>query len=73
MSNIKKRGFASMDPQLVREIASKGGRRAHELGRGHEFTSETAREAGRKGGTAKRDMNRVKLGLPLDPKLRDKS
>lgn len=47
-----KRGFASMDPVKQREIASKGGKAAHEKGRAHEFTSEEAREAGRKGGQA---------------------
>jgi general stress protein YciG len=40
------RGFASMDPQRQREIASEGGRAAHEKGTAHEFTSEEAREAG---------------------------
>ena len=44
------RGFASMDYQKQREIASKGGRAAHQQGTAHEFTSEEAREAGRKGG-----------------------
>jgi uncharacterized protein len=44
------RGFASMDEEKQREIASKGGRAAHEKGTAHEFTSEEAREAGRKGG-----------------------
>ena len=44
------RGFASMDPQRQREIASEGGRAAHEKGTAHEFTPEEAREAGRKGG-----------------------
>jgi general stress protein YciG len=47
------RGFASMDPQRQREIASEGGRAAHEKGTAHEFTSEEAREAGRKGGQAR--------------------
>ena len=42
-----KRGFASMDPQRQREIASQGGRAAHASGTAHEFTSEEAREAGR--------------------------
>src|SRR4051812_18365380 len=51
------RGFASMDPQRQREIASEGGRAAHEKGTAHEFTSEEAREAGRKGGMA-RSANR---------------
>ena len=42
------RGFASMDPQRQREIASLGGRAAHQSGHAHEFTSEEARVAGRK-------------------------
>lgn len=45
-----RRGFASMDPEKQREIASEGGRAAHEKGTAHEFTAEEAREAGRKGG-----------------------
>lgn len=40
------RGFASMDPQRQREIASEGGRAAHASGNAHEFTSEEARRAG---------------------------
>jgi general stress protein YciG len=50
MSDTSKRGFASMDEDKQREIASKGGHAAHEKGTAHEFTSEEAREAGRKGG-----------------------
>jgi len=46
------RGFASMDAGRQREIASKGGRAAHESGRAHEFSSDEARIAGRKGGEA---------------------
>ena len=46
------RGFASMDRSKQREIASKGGRAAHQKGTAHEWTSEEAREAGRKGGMA---------------------
>ena len=49
---IADRGFASMDRQKQREIASKGGRVAHEKGTAHEWTREEAREAGRKGGVA---------------------
>ncbi|AFD26943.1 KGG domain-containing protein [Deinococcus gobiensis] len=48
------RGFAGMDPDKQREIASEGGRAAHESGNAHEFSSEEAREAGRKGGEASR-------------------
>jgi general stress protein YciG len=47
-----KRGFASMDAAKQREIASKGGRAAHSKGTAHEFTSDEARVAGRKGGEA---------------------
>ena len=46
------RGFASMDRAKQREIASKGGKAAHQKGTAHEWTSEEAREAGRKGGMA---------------------
>jgi general stress protein YciG len=53
-SNPKKsnRGFASMDRSKQREIASKGGRAAHEKGTAHQFSADEAREAGRKGGGA---------------------
>ena len=47
----ERRGFASMSPEKQREIASKGGRAAHEKGTAHEFSADEAREAGRKGGT----------------------
>ena len=46
-SGTSTRGFASMDPDRVKEIASMGGRAAHASGNAHEFTSEEAREAGR--------------------------
>ncbi len=52
MANTSKRGFASMDPSKQREIASKGGRAAHAKGTAHEFSTEEARVAGRKGGEA---------------------
>lgn len=42
----KNRGFASMDPARQREIASEGGKAAHQKGTAHEFTSEEARKAG---------------------------
>jgi general stress protein YciG len=51
-SGTANRGFASMDPQKQKEIASVGGRAAHEKGTAHEFDSTEAREAGRKGGEA---------------------
>lgn len=57
-NNTSRRGFASMDEEKQREIASKGGKAAHEKGTAHEFTSEEAQEAGRKGGQARaRDTN----------------
>ena len=56
-----KRGFASMDPKRVAEIASKGGKAAHLAGTAHEFTSDKAREAGRRGGAATHAKKREPL------------
>jgi general stress protein YciG len=50
---IEDRGFASMDRNKQREIASKGGRAAHKKGAAHEWTREEAQAAGRKGGLAR--------------------
>ena len=50
----ERRGFASMTADKQREIASKGGRAAHQKGTAHEWSSDEAREAGRKGGMASR-------------------
>ena len=50
----ERRGFASMSPEKQREIASKGGRAAHQKGTAHEWTSDEARTAGRKGGQVSR-------------------
>jgi general stress protein YciG len=47
------RGFASMDRDRQREIASKGGRAAHKKGAAHQWTREEAQAAGRKGGLAR--------------------
>lgn len=62
-TGTRNRGFASMDPEKQKEIARKGGRAAHEKGTAHEFTSDEARAAGRKGGervSANRDhMSRI--------------
>ncbi len=60
MNNNRKssRGFASMDRDKQRQIASKGGIAAHQKGTAHEFTSEEARAAGRKGGKARSKKNR---------------
>lgn len=60
MANTSKRGFASMDAAKQREIASKGGRAAHAKGTAHEFTTDEARVAGRKGGeTVSRDRQHM--------------
>lgn len=50
MPCMAKRGFAALDPEKQREIARLGGRAAHAQGKAHEFTSEEAKAAGRKGG-----------------------
>jgi uncharacterized protein len=49
-TGTQNRGFASMDRERQREIARKGGKAAHEKGTAHEFTTDEARAAGRKGG-----------------------
>ncbi len=59
------RGFASMDRNKQREIASKGGKAAHQKGTAHEWTSEEARQAGRKGGQVSRG-GRGRLIVPLE-------
>lgn len=59
MSKVK-RGFASMPKEKVREIARKGGQAAHKKGTAHEFSSQEASLAGRKGGEAvSRDRNHM--------------
>ncbi len=61
----ERRGFASMSPEKQREIASKGGRAAHQKGTAHEWTSDEARNAGRKGGQISRG-GRGRLAEPTD-------
>ena len=51
----QKRGFAALDPERRKEIAAMGGRKAHELGKAHQFDTFTGAWAGRKGGLTKRD------------------
>jgi general stress protein YciG len=48
----RRRGFAAMDQDRVKEIASKGGKAAHAAGTAHQFSSDEARNAGRTGGIA---------------------
>src|SRR5499427_8941631 len=61
------RGFASMDRSKQREIASKGGKAAHQKGTAHEWTSEEAREAGRKGGMASHRRKQEQQGGSSSP------
>ena len=58
------RGFASMERAKQREIASKGGKAAHQKGTAHEWTSEEAREAGRKGGMASHRRRKQMMETP---------
>jgi general stress protein YciG len=62
----ERRGFASMSPEKQREIASKGGRAAHQKGTAHEWTSEEARSAGRKGGQISRGGRGRLVDAPPD-------
>src|SRR3989304_635086 len=66
-ANVAKedRGFASMDRVKQRDIASKGGKAAHQKGTAHEWTSEEARDAGRKGGIASHQRRREQLAQTL--------
>jgi general stress protein YciG len=65
----RRRGFAAMDPALVREIARKGGKAAHAAGTAHEFASgEEARAAGRKGGLATHAKRRGEEQTPRPQK-----
>jgi uncharacterized protein len=59
----ERRGFASMSAEKQREIASKGGRAAHEKGTAHEWTADEARNAGRRGGQVSRG-GRGRLVIP---------
>jgi general stress protein YciG len=55
-----------MDRAKQREIASKGGKAAHQKGTAHEWTSEEAREAGRKGGMASHRRRNEMTGIQGD-------
>jgi general stress protein YciG len=61
------RGFAAMDPEKQRQIARQGGRAAHEQGVAHQWTSEEAREAGRKGGQNSGTRRNNNGGAPGSP------
>jgi general stress protein YciG len=66
------RGFASMERTKQREIASKGGKAAHQKGTAHEWTSEEAREAGRKGGMASHQRKQQQSAVPAESDARDR-
>jgi general stress protein YciG len=68
MKIIRKRGFAAMDPELQRAIASKGGKSAHAQGKAHKYTSEEARIAGRKGRVSYRAKKLVIAKAHAEPK-----
>lgn len=66
-NRVAMRGFASMDPEKQKKIASKGGKAAHAKGVAHQWTTEEARAAGKKGGEIigknKEHMSRIgKIG-----------
>ena len=52
--STQNRGFGTLDPETRRRLASKGGKAAHASGRAFKWTSDEARDAGRKGGVATR-------------------
>lgn len=62
----KRRGFAAMDPRLVSELASRGGKAAQRAGTAHRFSSEEARVAGRKGGIATGQKRRQSVNPSRD-------
>lgn len=62
----EQRGFGSMTEAEQREIASKGGKSAHQKGTAHEWTPDEAREAGRKEGTAFRQRRERPMSQPGD-------
>lgn len=61
------RGFAGMDPERQRQISSQGGKAAHQKGTAHEFDSEEAREAGRKGGMVSGGRRRARENANRQP------
>ncbi|HVY65942.1 MAG TPA: KGG domain-containing protein [Gammaproteobacteria bacterium] len=57
----RRRGFAAMSPEKQRAIASLGGKRSHQTGRGHRWDHDAAVAAGRKGGKAASERRRAYL------------
>lgn len=64
MRRKSRRGFASLTPERLRELASKGGKTAHAKGTAHKFTSEEAKAAGAKGGRAAKKRKEQDDGIP---------
>lgn len=63
MGSKSRRGFAAMDPDRQKQIASEGGRAAHKQGVAHEWSPDEARQAGRKGGqNSKGSRSRMSTG-----------
>ncbi len=60
----KRRGFASMDPELVSELGRKGGQNAHKAGTAHQFTPEEASAAGKLGGARTHKSPRARKSKP---------
>lgn len=58
----KANGFLGMSAERAHEIRSMGGKKAHEIGTAHEFTSEEAKAAGKKGGAAHSREHLVRIG-----------
>lgn len=57
-TNRPRRGFAAMEPEKQKQIARQGGRAAHEQGVAHKWNTEEAREAGKKGGQARKSEDK---------------
>jgi general stress protein YciG len=68
MEEKSKRGFASMDPEKQRKIASMGGKKAHQNGTAHHWTKDSASEAGKKGGEASSRSRRKKSVPEEEPR-----
>jgi general stress protein YciG len=63
-SRIDRRGFASMDKGRQRETSSQGGRKAHQIGKAHQWTTEEASAAGRKSGEARAKRKQAENAEP---------
>lgn len=62
-----------MDPERRRQLAQRGGRRAHELGTAHQYTSQEAAEAGRKGGITTGAMRSAVASARRDEKKKEEA